>query len=182
MATRCLLTDASRVTRATAILLVLGLLAPAASAIDTPNERITLVGLTGVHVVFDEIGEAGERQGVTRARLQADVERALRRAGLRVLAPDEALASRGRPTLHVRVSVLKVQDVVDFHVYSIDLALRQHVRLVRDRAVESYAVTWSEHRAVGAARADQIGVVRNVLLKKVDEFAAAWRESNHERY
>jgi hypothetical protein len=169
------------VTPATVILLVL-LLAPAAWAIDTPNERITLVGLTGVHVVFDEIGEAGERQGVTRARLQPDVERALRRAGLRVLTPAEALASPGRPTLHVRVSVLKVQDVVDFHVYSVDLALRQHVRLVRDRALESYAVTWSEHRAVGAARADQLGVVRNVLLTKVDEFAAAWRVSNHERY
>ena len=167
---------------AAAILLGLGLLAPAAWAIDTPNERITLVGLTGVHVVLDEIGEAGERQGVTRARLQADVERALRHAGLRVLTPDQALASPGRPTLHVRVNVLRVQDVVDFHVYSVDLALRQHVRLVRDRALESYAVTWSEHRAVGAARADQLAVVRNVLSKKVDEFVAAWRVSNHERY
>jgi len=51
--------------------------------------------LTGVHVAFDEIGEAGERQGVTRARLQPDVERGLRRAGLRVLTPPEALASVG---------------------------------------------------------------------------------------
>lgn len=182
MATKRLLTVGNRMTRAAEILFVLGLLATPAWAIDTPNERITLVGLTGVHVVFDEIGEEGERQGVTRARLQPEVERGLRRAGLRVLIPTEALASVGRPTLHLRVSVLRVQDVASFYVYGVDLALRQHVRLVRDRAVESYAVTWSENRVVGAARADQLGVVRNVLLKKVDEFVAAWRVSNQERY
>lgn len=169
-------------TPAAEILLFLGLLTTPAWAIDTPNERITLVGLTGVHVVFDEIGEEGERQGVTRARLQPDVERGLRRAGLRVLTPPEALVSTGRPTLHVRVSVLRVQDAADLHVYSVDLTLRQHVRLVRDRTVESYAITWSEQRVVGAVRADQLGVIRNALLKKVAEFVAAWRVSNQERY
>lgn len=182
MATKRLLAVGSRMTPVAEILLVLGLVAPAAWAIDTPNERITLVGLTGVHVVFDEIGEEGERQGVTRARLQPEVERGLRREGLRVLAPAEALASSGRPTLHLRVSVLRVPDVGNFYVYSVDLALRQQVRLVRDRTVDSYAVTWSEHRVVGAARADQLGVIRSVLLKKVDEFVAAWRVSNQERY
>jgi hypothetical protein len=164
------------------ILLVLGLVAPTAWAIDTPNERITLVGLTGVHVVFDEIGEEAERQGVTRAQLQPEVERALRREGLRVLAPGEALASAGRPTLHLRVGLFRVPDAANLYVYSIDLALRQQVRLVRDRTVESYAVTWSEHRVVGAARAEQLKLVRSILLKKVAEFAVAWRVSNQERY
>lgn len=164
------------------IWLVLGLLATSAWAIDTPNERITLVGLTGVHLVFDEIGEEGERHGVSRARLQPEVERRLERAGLRVLTPTEALPSVGRPTLEVRVRVLRVPDAADFHVYSVDLALRQQVRLVRDRAIESYAVTWSEHRAVGAARAGQLGVVRSVLVRKVEEFVTAWRVSNQERY
>ncbi len=163
-------------------ILLAGLLASAAWAIDTPNERITLVGLTGVHVVFDETGTEGARWGVTRARLQPEVERTLRRAGLRILTPAEALTSAGRPTLHLRVTVLPVHDVADLYVYTVDLALRQHVRLVRDRAVESYAVTWSETRAAGAVRADRLGVVRDVLLKKVDEFAAAWRMSNQERY
>jgi hypothetical protein len=182
VATKRPLTAGSRMTSSTAILLVMGFLASAAWAIDTPNERITLVGLTSVHVVFDETGEEGKRHGVTRARLQPEVERELQRAGIRALAPAEALASAGRPTLHVRVSVLRVPDVTDFYVYSVDLALRQQVRLVRDRTVESYAVTWSENRVVGAARAGQLGVVRNVLMKKVDEFVAAWRVSNQERY
>lgn len=171
-----------RLMPAVGILLALGLLATAGWAIDTPNERITLVDLTGVHVVLDETGEAAERLGVTRARLQPEVEQELRRAGLRVLTPTEALASPGRPTLHLRVSVVRHGEVPELYVYSVDLVLRQQVRLLRDRAIESYAVTWSENRVVGAARAAQLGVVRRVLLKKVDEFVAAWRESNRERY
>ena len=171
-----------RLSSGAAILLVLGHLTAAAWAIDTPNERITLVGLTGVHVVMEEIGDAGERQGVSRARLQSDVEGRLRRAGLRVLTPTEALTSTGRPTLHLQVTVLGVADPADVHVFSVDLTLRQHVRLVRDRAIESYAITWSDHRVVGAARASQLGVVRSALLEKVDEFVAAWRMANRERY
>jgi hypothetical protein len=173
VATKCLLANGNRMMPVAGILLVLALLATGAWAIDTPNERITLVDLTGVHVVFDEIGEAGERQGVTRAQLQPEVERQLRRAGLRVLTPTEALASSGRPTLHLRVSVVEVGDVPDLYVYSVDLVLRQQVRLVRDRTIESYAVTWSENRLVGAARAAQLGMVRTVLLKKVDEFVVS---------
>lgn len=163
-------------------LLVLGLVANPAWAIDTPNERITLVGLTGVHVVFDDLSDEAERKGLTRARLQAEVERRLRRAGLRVLTPTEALGSVGRPTLHLRVSVLSTPDAADLYVYSVDLSLRQQIRLVRDRAIESYAVTWSENRVVGAVRTDRLGVIGNVLLQKVDEFVTAWQVSNRERY
>lgn len=163
-------------------MLLLALLATLAVAIDTPNERITLVGLTGVHVVFDDIGEAGERHGVRRVRLQPEVEARLQRAGLRVLSPAEALVSAGRPTLHVRVIVRPLPEVADLYLYSVDLTMRQKVRLGRDRTLDSYAVTWSENRVVGAARPDGLPVVRRVLLQKVDEFVAAWRTSNLERY
>lgn len=164
------------------ILLVLGLLATPAWALDTPNERITLVGLTAVHVVLDEVGEEGERRGLTRASLQAEVDRRLSRAGLRVLTPAAALTSVGRPTLHLHVSVLPAPEAAHLYVYSVDLSLRQQVRLVRDRTIDSYAVTWSENRVVGAVRADRLGVVRDVLLRKVDEFVTAWQVSNRERY
>lgn len=163
-------------------LLVLGLLAIPAWAIDTPNERVTLEGLTAVHVVFDEVGEEGERLGLTRARLQADVEQRLRRAGLRPLTPTEALASAGRPTLTLRLSVLRVPDSADLYVYTVDVSLRQKVQLMRARTIESYAVTWSETRDVGVVRRDQPEVVRSALLRKVDEFVTAWRVSNRERY
>jgi hypothetical protein len=166
----------------TSVLSALAVLAAPAWAIDTPNERVTLVGLTAVHVVLDEVGEVGESRGLNRARLQAEADQRLRSAGLRVLTPTEALSSVGRPTLHLRVIVLPVPDTQDLYLYSVDVALRQHVRLVRDRTIESYAVTWSEHRVVGASRADRLGVARAALLQKVDEFVTAWRVSNQERY
>lgn len=169
-------------TAAAGVLLGLGLLAPSAWAIDTPNERITLVDLTGVHVVFEEIGEPADQQGLSRARLQPEVESRLRRAGLLVLTPAAALTSAGRPTLHVRVTLLPIPDAADVYAYSVDLTLRQRMRLVRDRTIESHAITWSEHRVVGAARRGDLGVVRSVLLRKVDEFVEAWRVSNRERY
>jgi len=153
-----------------------------ARALDTPNERVTLAGLTGVHVVVEEPGEAAERAGLRRASLEAEVTRRLRLAGLRVLGPAEAATAAGRPTLHLRVVVEPLPDAGDLHLYSVDLALRQQVRLVRDRAVESYAVTWSDTRVVGVARDGRLDVVRRALLEKVDQFLAAWRTVNQERY
>lgn len=166
----------------TSVLSALAVLASPAWAIDTPNERITLVGLTAVHIVFDEVGDVGEGYGLNRARLQAEADQRLRRAGLRVLTPSEALASIGRPTLHVRVIVLPIPESRDVYVYSVDVMLRQHVRLVRDRTIESYALTWSDQRVVGAARADRLGVARTALLQKIDDFVTAWRVANQERY
>jgi hypothetical protein len=173
---------AARALGVAAIVMVLGLSGSRASAIDTPNERITLVDLTGVHVVFEETGDVAERQGLSRAALQPEVESRLRRAGLRVFTPTEALRSEGRPTLHVRVTLLPSPAGSDVYAYSVDLALRQRIRLVRDRALESYAITWSEHRVVGAARLGQVGVIRSLLLRKVDEFVTAWEMANRERY
>jgi hypothetical protein len=178
------MTVAARVGRAIGgtVVFVLAVLASPAWAIDTPNERVTLVGLTGVHVVFDEVGEVGERHGLTRARLQAETAQRLRGGGLRVLTPTEALTAVGRPTLHLRVIVLTIPEMPDVYVYSVDVTLRQHIRLVRDRSIESYALTWSDQRVVGAARADRLEVVRAALLRKVDDFVTAWRVTNQERY
>ena len=155
------------------------LLAPlAAPAIDTPNERITLVGLTGVHVVVYDMGGEGERAGLKPATLQVEVERRLRRAGLRALGASEALASKGRPTLELRVKVARSREAPGLHVYSVDLALRQQIWLARDRAIESFAVTWSEPPEVGAVEPARLSVVHDVVRAKVEEFIAAWQAAN----
>ena len=82
------------------------LLAWPALALDTPNERLSLGGLTVVHLVVDDLPADVAQQGRTRAGLQADVEARLRRAGLRVLSATEALKVAGRPTLHLRVELV----------------------------------------------------------------------------
>lgn len=163
---------------------VLGALAASGSqalALDTPNERVTLADLSGVHVVVEDVAPGAEREGLTRGGLQAEVEQRLRRAGLRPLTATEALASVGRPTLTLRVTLLRPPDAPQLYVYGVDLALRQQIRLVRDRAVESFALTWSDTREVGAVPAARLSVVRDAVRAKVDQFVTAWRTVNQDR-
>ncbi len=147
-------------------------------ALDTPNERVTLAGLTGVHVVVNDLSEEAERQGLTRASLQGELENRLKRAGLRVLTPAEALKSVGRPTLEVRVILTRAGEWPDLYVYSVDLTLRQQIRLARDRTIESFAVTWGENRVVGTVGAGRLSAVRDALRAKVEQFITAWQTVN----
>ena len=162
------------------LVLLWGPVSPAL-ALDTPNERVTLAGLTGVHVVVNELSDEAEREGLSRSSLQAELESRLRQAGLRVLTVTEALTSVGRPTLEVRVSVMTSGEAPQLYVYSVDLALRQHIRLTRDRTIESYAVTWSENREVGVVRATRLSAVRDALRAKVNQFITAWQTVNQDR-
>ncbi len=157
------------------------ILAAPAPALDTPNERVTLAGLTGVHVVVEEVTPDGEREGLTRASLQAEVEQRVRRAGLRPLTATEALAAVGRPTLNLRVALLKSREAPQLYVYSIDLTLRQQIRLVRERSIESFAITWSENRDVGAVPAARLSMVRDAVRAKLDQFIQAWQTVNQDR-
>lgn len=166
----------------TAILVLFLGLVPPALAIDTPNERVTLAGLTSIHVVVNELSAEAEREGLTRASLQGELENRLRHGGLRVLSATEALASVGRPTLEVRVSVMTSGEAPQLYVYSVDLALRQQIRLTRDRTIESFAVTWSENREVGVVRAGSLSAVRDAVRAKVNQFITAWQTVNPERY
>jgi len=151
-------------------------------ALDTPNERITLVGLTGVHVVVYEVGAEAEREGLSRSSVQAEVEQRLKRAGLRVFTPAEAMASVGRPTLELRVNLVRLPDAPQLYIYSVDLSLRQQIRLVRDRKIESYAITWSENREVGSVEAARLSAVRGAVRSKVEQFVTAWQTANPDRY
>jgi hypothetical protein len=149
--------------------------------LDTPNERVTLAGLTGVHVVVDEVGPEAEGLGLTRSALQAEVEQRVRQAGLRVFTPGDAMASAGRPTLHLRVTLLKSQGVPPIHFYSVDLALRQQIRLARDRAIESFAITWSDSRDLGAVEPTRLSIVRAAVRAQVNQFLQAWQTANPDR-
>ena len=149
-----------------------------APALDTPNERITLVGLTAVHVVVYDMSPEAERESLTRSALQAEVEQRLRRAGLRALGPSDALRSRGRPTLELRLNVARSRDAQPLYVYSVDLALRQKVQLTRARTIESFAITWSEPPEVGTVEPARLSVVLDAVRAKADQFIAAWHAAN----
>jgi hypothetical protein len=159
------------------MLALLGLTSPA-PALDTPNERITLVGLTGVHVVVYDTSPEGDRDRLRRSSLQAELEQRLRLAGLRALGANEALRSVGRPTLELRVNLARSPHAHQLYVYSVDLALRQQIQLARARTTESFAITWSEPPEVGTVEPEHLSVVLDAARAKVDQFIAAWRAAN----
>jgi len=162
---------------AVTVALVAGLATPGL-ALDTPNERITLVGLTGVHVVVYDMRAEGDGEGLTRSTLQAEVEQRLRLAGLRPLRATEALKSAGRPTLELRLSLARSRQAHQLYVYSVDLALRQQIQLARARTIESFAITWSEPAEVGTVEAAHLPVVLDAVRAKVKQFVAAWQAAN----
>jgi len=166
-----------RLPRAWIVAFSVALAAPAL-ALDTPNERITLVGLTGVHVVVYHIGTEGDRDRLARSSLQAELEQRLRLAGLRPLGAIEALRSAGRPTLELRLNLARSRQAHQLYVYSVDLALRQQIQLARARTLESFAITWSEPPEVGTAEPAHLSVVLEAVRAKVDQFIAAWRAAN----
>lgn len=162
------------------LVLLLGTASPAL-ALDTPNERVTLTGLTGVHLVVNEISVEAAQQELSRSSLETELASRLRQAGLRVLAADEALTSVGRPTIEVRVSLRKSSEALPFYVYSVDLALRQQIRLARDRRIDSFAITWSDNREVGVVGATRLSAVRDAVRAKVEQFITAWQTVNQMR-
>jgi hypothetical protein len=164
-----------RVTAMVALLVGLTLPVP---ALDTPNERITLVGLTGVHVVVYDTRAERERDSLTRSSLQAEVEKRLRLAGVRPLGASEAIRSVGRPTLELRLSLARSRQAHELYVYSVDLALRQQIQLARARTIESFAITWSEPPDVGTVEPAQLSAVLDSVRAKVDQFIAAWQAAN----
>jgi hypothetical protein len=159
------------------VALSVGLAGPAL-ALDTPNERITLVGLTAVHVVVYDMGGEGERAGLGPRSLQAELEQRLRKAGLRALGASEALKSANRLTLELRLKLLRSPDAPQLYVYSVDLALRQQIQLARNRMIESFAITWSDAPEVGAVEPGRLSVVRDAIRAKVEQFVSAWQAAN----
>jgi len=166
-----------RLPRARIVAFSVALAAPAL-ALDTPNERITLVGLTGVHVVVYDIGGEGGRAGLGPSSLQAELEQRLGKAGLHALGASEALKSASRPTLELRLKLVRSHEAPPLYVYSVDLALRQQIRLTRNRTIESFAITWSEPPEVGTVERARVSVVRDAIRAKVEQFVSAWQAAN----
>ena len=169
--------DRMRMSLAGSVALWVGLVAPAL-AIDTPNERISLVGLTAVHVVVYDMTGEGEREGLTRSSLRAELEQQLKLAGLRALGASAALGSAGRPTLELRLNLARSREAPQLYVYSVELALRQGIRLARDRTIESFAITWSDPPEVDTVEPARLAVVRDAVRAKVKQFISAWQAAN----
>lgn len=93
--------------------------------------RATLAELPGVLVQVEPLNADAERDGLTRDALQADVETALREAGMAAYTQTVLVAQvPGTPVLHVDVMTIHLDDR---YAYSVRLELRQAVTLARAR-------------------------------------------------
>jgi hypothetical protein len=147
---------------------------------DTQFNRATLAGLTGLDVIVDDMNPNAERDGLAKSALQTDVELRLRHAGIRVLTENESIAAPGSPYLHLRVMAAK--NDLRMYGYSIELELKQLVRLDRDPSMRSVATTWGALVGVGIVPAGDLShVVRERVRDAVDGFINDFLAANPKR-
>ena len=70
---------------------------------DTKEAGESRRGLTGVHILVDNLPPDIERAGLSRSQLQIDAELRLQKAAIRVLTWEEVIATPGRPWLYINV-------------------------------------------------------------------------------
>lgn len=146
------------------------------AAADDETDRATLRGLAGVGVVVEPLGKEIERDGLTAAQIQTDVELRLRRSGIHVLSIAENRNAPGMPFLSVRVNVLKQKDI-PLYAFSIYVTLMQDVLLARDSKISSHAATWDTD-SVGTVGEAHLRDVRNSVGDYVDRFINAYLAVN----
>jgi hypothetical protein len=135
--------------------------------------RATLAGLAGVHVQVEPVNADAERDGLTRAALQADAESALAEAGLAAYTRTAVLTDvPGTPLLHVDVMTIHLDGR---YAYSIRLELWQGVALTRAPSVSALALTWSAPQVIGTIAAECVAELRDVVRAEVAAFARECR-------
>jgi hypothetical protein len=136
-----------------------------AQAQQPANHIESLKGLTDVRVIIDGLSKEAEAAGLQKADIQAQIEKSLKSAGLRILAASER--ARGNPTLHLSMIAFPASKQSDeLFVYSIELSLSQEVRLSRSPAVRVQSPTWRPTGAIGTTPKTELPKLKIT----VDEF------------
>ena len=153
-----------------------GLLGQGADS-STPHAvaRDTLRGLTGVHVVVEELRPEAVKDGLSKDAIEQKVIQKLWDAGVRVLMEDQWTLAEGAPYLYLNVNAVKSRDL---YVYAVDLQLNQTVRLERLPTIAVAATTWATGCRVGAVSADSVRVLDQVAAQSVDRFIEDFRAAN----
>jgi hypothetical protein len=131
------------------------------------SARPSLKGVPAFRVVVDLVGSNVE-QALKRENLQADVERQLAQAGIRVSKDADA-------TLYANVAV--VCGRVEWCAFNVTLEVQQRVRLERRlRAGTLIAPTWST--GITGLVGRRTPFVRRNLRDQVTQFVTAYRAAN----
>jgi hypothetical protein len=137
---------------------------------DAPLDRATLRGLKAVRAVVDSPDSAGLAQaGLTHAKLAAQIEQRLSKAGIPV-------DPNAKEFVGLRVTFAHARKTD--YALGMTLAMYQNVTLAREASIKTMAETWSGEsillvppRLVGEA-------MTNTLDQLVDQFVTAYKAAN----
>jgi hypothetical protein len=118
-----------------------------ARVLELPYQVQTLVGVEGVWVLIDYLGEAARSTGLTEDQFKKEVEVELLLAGIKVNARQERATFKDGAYLHISINTLAYNDSPDI-VYSISIELSQTVELRTSLPISARAITWHD-RSVG---------------------------------
>ncbi len=150
------------------------------NATSTKSERRTLKVLKGVHVVVEYLQQGDVPVEIPTQEIQEDVKRVLEKAGLSV--QDQRQARKEGNILAVTLAVMRppeqFKQMSDLYVYTVEVALRQRVFLVRMRWVKTSAITWIS-ADTGVARGDDLSdSIRQSVVLNLAKFLADYKQVN----
>ena len=153
----------------TLVALGMAALLPSTAAFPATVDDATLKGITSVQVFVEGVSPEDKRHGLTRDRLQTDVELRLRRAGI-------AVSASATEYLYVNVNTLRSRRTVTS--FSVVVMVRQSAYLVRDASITvPAAITWWKGTD-GIIVTDNLSGVRDAAGDLVDQFISAYRKQN----
>ncbi len=145
-------------------------------AADSEQSRNTMQGIKGVHVIVEELQpnlqKYAKKQEISREKLQAQVESRLKASGIKVLARDEWLSTRGRPVLYLNINSHEYQKYQ--FAYDVSIELQQLASPDIAPSMKVLATTWSAH-ITGAVAAGTARAINDRVEELISLFVRAYR-------
>jgi hypothetical protein len=160
------------VTMVATFALVAGLGPTASAQMFIATGHDTLRGLPGVEVMVESLEPDLERDGLTRAAIQSDVERRLGAAGIPVYRSQTENPSLAKAYLYVQIDDVRLPGQ-DLYAVGVQVQLRQTLQSPVTASNIVDAMTWDEHTVV-VAKAGEVARVRDTVQEYVDQFVRDW--------
>lgn len=148
-------------------------------AIDSDVTKRTLSGIQGVNVVVEElqpnVQKYAQRFGLQKDQIKADVESALRKAGIHVLTYEQWLKTPGRPFLYIVANTHEYEKY--WYAYDVRIQLRQSVLLEMNPSIATMADTWGISMT-GNTNIGKLGVIKESVNTLVGRFVEAYWWAN----
>lgn len=136
-----------------------------------------LVGVKGIYVLIEGLGENAKSPGFTRELLKTDVELKLRLAGIKVNSKEEWFTSADRAYIYVNITTVDVNEI-DHMIYSIIIKLVQRVGLLRAPYMTVFGATWDSSGTVIRSKSKFLETARQSVKDHMDLFINDYLTAN----